>query len=141
MKISFMKKYLIIAFGFFMPLLSFAQASKIHSIDSTNATSLVTTIAKFINYWVIPIMVLVALAYFIAGVVMYIGENEDTKRKEKKQKMFWGLVGLFVMLSVWSLVFVIANTFNISTNTGSQVNDSGQVTKSSNFYQSLESQN
>ena len=123
-----------------MPLLSFAQASKISSIDSSSATNLVTSIAKFINYWVIPIMVLVALAYFIAGVVMYIGENEDTKRKEKKQKMFWGLVGLFVMLSVWSLVFVIANTFNISTNTGSQVNDAGQVTKSSDFFAPLEEQ-
>ena len=124
-----------------MPLFGFAQASKISSIDSSNATSLVTSIAKFINYWIIPIMVLVALAYFITGVVMYIGENEDTKRKEKKQKMFWGLVGLFVMLSVWTLVFVIANTYNISTNTGSQIDNAGQVTKSSDFYAPLEEQN
>ena len=112
--ISIMKKYILIPTVSFIPYFAFAQ-SKIRNIDSTNATTLVTTIAKTINQWIIPLMVLFALAYFLYGVLTYIGEREDSKREEKKQKMFWGLIALFVMLSVWSLVFVIANTFNIDT--------------------------
>jgi glucan phosphoethanolaminetransferase (alkaline phosphatase superfamily) len=99
---------------FITPFFTFAK-EKIRSIDSTNATNFVTTVAEFINQWVIPIMVLLALAYFLFGVVTYIGERDDSKIEEKKQKMFWGLIALFIMLSVWSLVYVISDTFNIDT--------------------------
>ena len=103
-----MKKYLLLLTSISLP--TFVYAKGLNS-----ATRFVTQLSLALNKRLIPFLVLLALAYFLFGVFMYIGENESSKREEKKQKMFWGLVALFIMLSVWSLVFVIANTFNIDT--------------------------
>lgn len=62
-----------------------------------------------------PLIVLVsslALLYFLWGVSKYIihGGNEE-KRAEGYQMMIYGIIALFVMVSVWGLVGVLANTF------------------------------
>ena len=113
---KFKNKILIFLVPFFVPLLSDA-AGDVVSLRANNITDLAEKLAKFINTWLIPMFVLAALAYFLLGVFQYIAATDDSKKAEKKQKMFWGLIGLFVMLSVWSLVFVIKNTFGISTGT------------------------
>ena len=112
-------KYNIVLFltSFFVPSFIFAKSS---SLRANNLSGLVKGIGLFINSWLIPMFVLAALVYFLIGVIQYIGISDDSKKSEKKQKMFWGLIGLFVMLSVWSLVFVIKNTFGISTGTNSE---------------------
>lgn len=49
----------------------------------------------------IPILVGVALLVFFWGIVQYL----FTDAKEKGSKlMFWGIIALFVMVSVWGLV-------------------------------------
>jgi len=61
---------------------------------------------------IIPLLISVALIVFIIGVVRFIanGDNEE-KRKEGRQFIIWGIVGLFVIVSVWGLVSVLQNTF------------------------------
>ncbi len=122
MNINFKKikeNILIFVIPFFVPILTNAASNgPITSLKSNNITDLAEKLAKFINSWLIPMFVLAALAYFLIGAIQYIAVVDDSKKAEKKQKMFWGLIGLFVMLSVWSLVFVISNTFGVSTGTG-----------------------
>ncbi|MCD5390161.1 MAG: hypothetical protein LR005_02145 [Candidatus Pacebacteria bacterium] len=102
------KKYLLIIFLGFMPFFTNAK------FDSGDATSLVSSITGFINKSVIPVIVLLALVYVMYGIFQYIKEDGgDTLREEKKQKIFWGIIGLFVILSVWAIVFMIANTFDL----------------------------
>ncbi len=121
-KIKKIKNIILIFFIQFF-VVSFANAQNqgsagdIRSLSANNITDLAKSIARFINSWLIPMFILGALAYFLIGVVQYIGVSDDAKKAEKRQKMFWGLIGLLVMLSVWSLVFVIKNTFGISTGT------------------------
>lgn len=105
-------KKIFLALIAIIPFTTFAQ---IRNIDSSSATSLVESISAFVNEWLIPLMVLGALAFFLIGVIQYIKESDDSKREDRKQKIFWGLIGLLVMLSVWSLVFVISGTFNVFT--------------------------
>jgi hypothetical protein len=38
------------------------------------------------------------------------------KKEEGKQYMLWGIVGIFVMVSVWGLVNIVKQTFNLSEN-------------------------
>jgi hypothetical protein len=54
--------------------------------------------------------------YFIAG-----GANEE-KRKQGKSFILYGLIGFFIMMSVWGLVNVIVNTFGLGSgqNNGNQ---------------------
>ncbi len=68
---------------------------------------------------IIPTLVALALALFLWGCVQFIMSAGDEKvRGEGKQKMMWGIVGLFVIVSVWGLVALISEITDIGpTNT------------------------
>jgi uncharacterized membrane protein YqhA len=62
----------------------------------------------------IPVLVVLALALFIWGVVQFIFTAGDEKvRGEGKKKIAWGVVGLFVIVSVWGLVAFISEITDI----------------------------
>lgn len=95
----------IIAF----PYHAFAQ------FDSSNAKTLLRSMTGFISSRIVPTLIALALVYVVYAGVQYIGANEESQgREEKKQKLFWGVIGLFVILSVWALVLLVSNTFGIS---------------------------
>ena len=49
---------------------------------------------------------------FLWGMVQYILAAGDEKQiKEARQKIFGGIIGLFMMTAMWGIVKVIANTF------------------------------
>lgn len=67
-----------------------------------------------INKSVIPLIISLALAMFIWGVVQYvINDQEEAKRAKGRQFMIWGIIGLTVMFAVWGLVKIIGTTFGI----------------------------
>jgi len=91
-----------------LPLLMMAQG------PGNDAVSLVQFAATFINKQLIPFFVLLALLYVMYATVQFIREREDSQAKsERKEQIFWGIIGLFVILTIWSLVGIIENTFNI----------------------------
>ena len=76
--------------------------------------TLVTYLANIFQRWLIPMFVTLGLIYTIVASLEYIQANEDSaKRNEKRQQIFWGVVGLFVIISVWALVAIVQNSFNI----------------------------
>jgi len=65
-----------------------------------------------------PIVVGLALLYFFWGLANYIFSSDDPEKKESGRNiMIWGVIALFVMVSVWGLVNVISSTFNLDTST------------------------
>ncbi|MEK7060348.1 MAG: hypothetical protein AAB970_01890 [Patescibacteria group bacterium] len=67
-----------------------------------------------INKSVIPLIISLALAMFIWGVVQYvINDQEEAKRAKGRQFMIWGIIGLTIMFAVWGLVKIIGTTFGI----------------------------
>ncbi len=53
-----------------------------------------------------------AVVYFLAGVLKYVRQVSDDKAREEGRKMMlYGIVALFVMISVWGLVNVLRGTF------------------------------
>ncbi len=62
-----------------------------------------------------PLIILtfaLALMYFLWGVSRYIWHGGDEgKRTEGYQMMIYGVIALFVMVSVWALVGILENTF------------------------------
>jgi hypothetical protein len=64
----------------------------------------------------IPLTMALALLAFFWGLVKYIWNsgNEESKADGKKI-MIAGIVGLFVMISIWGLVGIIAQTFGVRT--------------------------
>ena len=71
---------------------------------------------------VIPLIFALAVLMFVWGVVQYvINTDEEAKKAKGRQFMIWGIIGLTVMVSIWGLVSVLGNTFNIDTNFVPQV--------------------
>jgi len=63
---------------------------------------------------VIPLLFTLATAGFIWGVVQFfIYPDNEEKRKKSKSFMLWGIIALFVMVSVWGLVGILTDTFGI----------------------------
>lgn len=61
-----------------------------------------------------PIVVALALVYFFWGLGNFIlGSGSEEKRKEAIAIMIYGILALFVMVSVWGIVNVLQSTFGI----------------------------
>jgi len=53
----------------------------------------------------IPVLVGLALLFFFWGLARFILKAGDVKaREDGRQVMIWGIVALFVMMSVWGLI-------------------------------------
>jgi hypothetical protein len=85
---------------------------------STGGTiGLMDTIVRNILNPAVQVLIAVAVVLFLFGIVKYITSGDDeAKRKEAKNYIIYGIVGLFVMVSVWGLVGILTGTFG--TNQG-----------------------
>jgi hypothetical protein len=74
-----------------------------------------TGVIGVLNTIVVPFIFTLAFAVFIWGVVRYffIHGNEDASREEGRQFIFWGIVGMAVLFSVWGLVNIMLSTLGI----------------------------
>lgn len=81
--------------------------------SATDAFSLVAIIQNIIDA-VIPFLIGLAILFFVYGVVSYIREagNEEA-RATARQFIVWGVISIFVMVSVWGLVHILVGTFNL----------------------------
>lgn len=97
------------SFGFGIGSGSFAS-NYAYGTGST-ITDIIYFMINIINQAVVLVVAL-ALLFFLWGVAKFIlNANNEEKRGEGKSVMMWGIVALFVMLFVWQIVNVLANTF------------------------------
>ncbi len=56
-----------------------------------------------------------ALAYFLYGVVEFMfNQANEEKKTSGKSHMLWGIIGITIMMGVWTILGIILNTFNLS---------------------------
>ena len=78
----------------------------------TDFKSLLNTTKMSVLKPLVGIIMTLALVYFFWGLVKYLQSiGDETKRKEGATMMTYGVIALFVMVSVWGLVNVLKNTF------------------------------
>ena len=72
------------------------------------------------NYYILnPIIALLfglAFLYFVYGIIRFLSSNvgdKGTQRIESRGAIMWGLVGMFIMFSVYGIINFVLNTFNI----------------------------
>lgn len=99
-----MFKKIAIGTALTLPGLAFAQGA--------NAFSILGTIGNIMQI-LIPLLITAALLVFIYGVVRYVISKDEEGTSKAKSIIFRGLIGLFVILSIWGLVGVIQSTFGI----------------------------
>jgi hypothetical protein len=104
-----MKKFIIAALAF-APAIASAQ-------NLGNLETLLRSVGRLIDI-ALPIVVAIGLLAFFWGLVKFIFAGAEAK-EEGKTLMIWGLVALFVMVSVWGLVRFIGNAIGITDQGGS----------------------
>ena len=90
----------------FMPLVAFAQ------LDSGNKLEdFAGNIMSFINDVFIPLLFVIALAFFLYSVFKYFiwNSGESGDREEGRQYLIWSIAALVIMLSVMGIVKVISD--------------------------------
>lgn len=65
---------------------------------------------------IIQILFVVATIVFVYGVFEFIrGAENPEVRKQGQQHMLWGIIGLAIMVSVFTIVSILLNTIGAET--------------------------
>lgn len=79
-----------------------------------NISVLLTSLGGLVDV-ALPIVVGIALLAFFWGLVQFIfSQGDETKKTDAKKVMLYGLIALFVMISVWGLVKFIGDAIGIN---------------------------
>lgn len=85
------------------------------SAQGTTIQNILTTVHNIVDIF-IPLLMTIAIAVFLYGIVLYISSGGDAeKEKTARGYIIYGIIGLFVLVAFWGLVTVLANTFGISS--------------------------
>ena len=103
-----MKKTISTIALYALPALAFANTPQLGYF----ATAL-TQIQGIIST-LLPIVVALALLFFFWGLAKFIlAAGDEAAKEEGKRIMIWGVVALFVMVSVWGLVYFLGNIVGV----------------------------
>lgn len=91
-----------------------------------NTLSLANT---FLNA-LIGLFITLAIVVFFWGLIRYLVNISGDKKAEGLQIMFYGVVAIFVMVSIWGIIRLLQSTFQVTSTSpvipqGIQVNTSG----------------
>ncbi len=85
-----------------LPMIAFAVEAK----------DILVVVQDVLNI-VIPVLITLAVVYFIWGVIQYTISQDEEAKKQARSKIIAGLIGLFIIIAFWGIVYVIINTFNV----------------------------
>jgi len=83
------------------------------------AADLFDTLAKvslFLNA-VIGLFITLAIVVFFWGLIKYLWSMDQENAHEGLKIMFWGLIAIFVMVSIWGLIRLIQSTIGVQNAT------------------------
>lgn len=118
--IKFFKKIIVPVLIFF-PIVSLAvdlnirTSSRLSFMGGGGLWNLFGIVMEILNKVVI-LLIALAVIFFLYGIVKFIKSADEEEGREKgKNIMFYGVIGLFVMVSVWGIVNILINTFELNT--------------------------
>ena len=92
-----------------LPFVALAQVTDVQSGFSL--------ISDIIRNYIVPLIIGLAVLYFLWGVLQYVlAGGDEEKRKLGRDHMIYGVIAIFVMISIWGLVGVLRNTTGLTTN-------------------------
>lgn len=72
-------------------------------------------ITGLVNY-LVAFLIVIAIVVFFFGLIRYLASGPEMKAKGL-QMMLYGILAIFVMVSIWGLVRLVQNSFGITNNT------------------------
>ena len=92
----------------FAPALAFAQ-----NFGTNGFIGLLDAANNLIGR-LIPFIIALTVLVFLWGVFKFVISNDAEGRKEARGYMVWGIVSLFIMVSVWGLVNILVRSFSLN---------------------------
>ncbi len=81
---------------------------------SESVDQFIMNVNKMIINPIIIFLFALALLFFIYGIVEFISNQENEEKKTTgKMHMIWGIIGITIMMGVWTILNVVLNTFDI----------------------------
>lgn len=100
-----MKKLITTGAVTLLPMLAFAQG------NYGNLENAMASVQRIINN-LIPIVISIALVLFLVGIVKFVASGGDEEaRASARNMMIFGIIALFVMMTVWGFVKILGSTF------------------------------
>jgi uncharacterized membrane protein YidH (DUF202 family) len=88
---------------------------KIAYAASTSLNGFIGNVDTMIINPLIGFLFALAIVYFLYGVFEFLSNQENEEKKTTgKQHMIWGIVGITIMMGVWTILGVVLNTLGIS---------------------------
>lgn len=100
-------------------MIAYAADNLNGAVSSCPGVGGIKSLTDLINFFtctlmnaVVPLLVALAVVGFVYGIIkFFLNPDNEEKRKDGKNFMFWGIVTLFVMVSIWGLVGIFSGTF------------------------------
>jgi len=84
------------------------------NVASASVDSFIANVNKQIINPLILLLFALALVYFLYGVFEFISNQTNEEKKTiGKNHMIWGIIGIVIMMGVFTIMNIIMNTFNI----------------------------
>ena len=91
------------------PFVAFAAPTALGSLET-----FVVNLGDIVNA-LVPILITLAVVMFFWGLVKYIANASDETAKEGgKSLMIWGMIAIFVMVALWSILGFVQTQLGIS---------------------------
>lgn len=62
---------------------------------------------------ILPVIISLAVLYFLWGLFIYIKANDPAEQEKARMYILWSIIFIAVMVSVWGLVNILTSTFNL----------------------------
>ena len=110
-KFAFLKKFI---FGISLIVSLPVEAAGCGTAGGNGIEGMLTWGQCILNGSVVPLLVTLAMAGFIYGVIeYYLNPNSEEKRKKGKSFIVGGILALFVIIAMWGLVGILTHTFGV----------------------------
>ena len=99
-----LKKVALLALAF-TPAVAFAQ-------NATQLFALLNILQTVLGY-LMPILIIIGVLYVAWGVIGFVTKTNEEERAKSKGAILYGVIGLFVIVSIWGLVRFLQSTLGI----------------------------
>ena len=99
--------------------LAFVGLPSLVAAQQTAAQGLLGTLAlanRILN-GLVGLLILVAILAFFWGLIKYLFSGGGEDKSEGLKMMFYGVIAIFVMVSIWGIIRLLQNTFGVTKNT------------------------
>lgn len=94
-------------------LLALAPSIALAAISTTFFDDLIASLIGLLN-GIVPLFIAIAVFYFLWGVLKFMSAGDDEEgRKAGHSRMIHGIIAIFVMVSLWGLVNILVDTFDL----------------------------